>query len=371
MTLAVSIAQSGANNVTMRNRIINGNMMIDQRNAGAAVTISGDPGSYITDRWNGYKGGSTNNYTAQQSTTVPTGNFTNSLIITTGTGTSTGSTDYAGIQQKIEGYNFADIGWGTANAQPVTASFWVRSSVTGTFGVTFRNAAANATYCGTYVISSANTWTFCSVTVPAYTSGTWVTNNGVGVTFGFDLGVGSTYSGTANQWNAGANYFGVAGTTKLTQTTGATFYITGVQVEKGTTATAFEQRLYGTELALCQRYYEVSYDSGNAVGAATASGRTSAFFNALNANSSNFGSLIPFKTTKRTVPSVTWYGVNGTVSQWTYCIGSSSGAYYGIQTNFATQIGFEASIAAPAPTGLLTAGQVYLISGQWAASAEL
>ncbi len=305
MTLAVSIAQSGANNVTMRNRIINGNMMIDQRNAGAAVTISGDPGSYITDRWNGYKGGSTNNYTAQQSTTVPTGNFTNSLIITTGTGTSTGSTDYAGIQQKIEGYNFADIGWGTANAQPVTASFWVRSSVTGTFGVTFRNAAANATYCGTYVISSANTWTFCSVTVPAYTSGTWVTNNGVGVTFGFDLGVGSTYSGTANQWNAGANYFGVAGTTKLTQTTGATFYITGVQVEKGTTATAFEQRLYGTEFALCCRYWQ---QFPNAVSSASGASAIPMWCS----SATNASTRIYLPVVMRTNPSVSYAGTLAT-----------------------------------------------------------
>jgi hypothetical protein len=263
MTTESGYSLGAGNASSFKNRIINGAMVIDQRNAGASVSITGDSSIYTVDRWTGFKGGSTNNFTVQQNTTVPTGNFTNSVVITTGTGTATGAGDYAGFQQKIEGFNFADIGWGTANAQSVTFSFWVRSSVTGTFGAIFRNAAANTTYCGTYTISSANTWTFASITVPGYTSGTWNTGNGIGVTVSFDLGVGSDYSGTANQWNTGANYFGVTGTTKLTQTTGATWYLTGVQLEVGTVATSFDYRPYGTELALCQRYYERVFVGGN------------------------------------------------------------------------------------------------------------
>lgn len=265
MTLAVSIAQSGANNVTMRNRIINGGMMIDQRNAGASVTVTGD-GIYGVDRFVCSKGGSTNNLTMQQSTTAPTG-FKNSLLLTAGTGVAVGSTNYAAMGQIVEGLNIADFNLGTSSSVPFTLSFWVRSSLTGTFGVSFRNSAAQATYCATYTISSANTFEFKTVTIPAgaINSGTWLTTNGAGVGVFWDLGVGSTYSGTANQLNTGANYFGVTGTTKLTETTGATFYITGVQLEEGTTATAFEQRLYGQELALCQRYFYklVGGGSGN------------------------------------------------------------------------------------------------------------
>ncbi len=263
MTLAVSIAQSGANNVTMRNRIINGAMMIDQRNNGASVTVNTDF-TYVVDRFNGSRGGSTNSYTMQQSTTAPTG-FKNSLLYTMGTGVAVGTTNYAVTAQAIEGLNVADFNLGTASSAPFTLSFWVRSSVTGTFGVAFRNSAAQATYCATYTISSANTFEYKTVTVPAgaINSGTWLTTNGIGMNVIWDLGVGSTYSGTANQLNTGANYFGVTGTTKLSETTGATFYITGVQLEKGTTATPFEQRLYGTELALCQRYCQ-AYRASNA-----------------------------------------------------------------------------------------------------------
>lgn len=257
MTLAVSIAQGGSNNVTMRNRIINGAMMIDQRNAGASVTVATDF-TYCVDRFNGSRGGSTNNFTMQQSTTTPTG-FKNSLLCTMGTGVSVGTTNYALMAQAIEGYNVADLAFGSASSAAFTLSFWVRSSVTGTFGVAFRSGAANATYCATYTITSANTFEYKTITVPAgaINGGTWYTDNRVGVYVIWDLGVGSTYSAAANQLTTGANYFGVTGTTKLSETTGATFYITGVQFEAGTTATPFEQRLYGTELALCQRYCPV------------------------------------------------------------------------------------------------------------------
>ena len=255
MTRVVNIAQSGGNNVTMRNRIINGGMMIDQRNAGASITVSTDF-TYCVDRFNGSRGGSTNNFTMQQSTTAPAG-FKNSLLYTMGTGVSVGTTNYAVTAQAIEGLNVADLMLGSASSAAFTLSFWVRSSVTGTFGVVFRNSASNASYCSTYTITSANTFEYKTVTVPAgaINSGTWLTTNGIGMNVIWDLGVGSAYSAAANQLTTGGNYFGVTGTTKLSETTGATFYITGVQLEAGTTATPFEQRLYGTELYLCQRYF--------------------------------------------------------------------------------------------------------------------
>ncbi len=234
-----------------RNRIINGDMRIDQRNAGASLTVSTNV--FVTDRFMCDMGG-LNNYTAQRSSTAPAG-FTNSLLMTMGTGATIDATDYAFLRQAIEGFNTADLALGTANASPFTLSFWVRSSVTGTFGVSFRNSAANTAYCATYAINSANVWEYKTVAVPAITSGTWLTDNGAGMFVFWDLGVGSTFSGTANQLNTGSNFFGVTGTTKLAATTGATFYITGVQLEAGSVASPFERRDYGRELIMCQRYY--------------------------------------------------------------------------------------------------------------------
>jgi hypothetical protein len=168
---------------------------------------------------------------------------------------SVGSSEYFFLEQNIEGFNFADMAWGTANASPVTLSFWVRSSLTGTFGGAFRNNDANRSYPFTYTISVANTWEYKTITVAGDTTGTWVgATNGKGCELKLGLGVGSSLSGTAGAW-AGSNFVSATGATSVVGTNGATFYITGVQLEKGSTATSFDYRPYGTELALCQRYY--------------------------------------------------------------------------------------------------------------------
>ena len=255
MTNVVSIAQSGANNVTMRNRIINGSMVIDQRNNGAVTTIAGgNVQGFGTDRFTVYS--ATNAITTQRSSTAPTG-FVNSLLYTqSGTG-AVAATDIGLIYQRIEGYNIADLGWGTDTAQTVTISFWVRSSLTGTFGFTLLNLAQNRRFTTSYTINSANTFEYKTLTIIGDTTGTWLTDNSTGVGLYWDMGVGSTYSTTAGStWGTGI-FYGLTGGTKVCATTGATFYITGVQLEKGTVATPFEQRLYGTELSLCQRYLNV------------------------------------------------------------------------------------------------------------------
>ena len=237
----------------MKNRIINGAMVIDQRNAGAASanTING----YFLDRWDVAQS-VTGKIIAQQnagSVTPPVG-FTNYLGITSQSAYSLLSGDYYNVSQNIEGFNVADLMWGTANAKTVTLSFWVRSSLTGTFGGDLKNSAANRSYPFTYTISSANTWEQKSITVAGDTSGTWLTTNGIGLRIQISLGAGSTYSGTAGAW-ASANYASATGAVSVVGTNAATFYITGVQLEVGSTATSFDYRPYGTELALCQRYY--------------------------------------------------------------------------------------------------------------------
>jgi hypothetical protein len=237
----------------MRNRIINGAMVIDQRNAGASVTASG---SFPVDR---FQLGLTQSskLTAQQnagSVTPPAG-FTNYLGITSSSAYSVLTGDTFLIDQRIEGFNVADLGWGTANAATVTLSFWTRSSLTGTFGGCLSNSAVNRSYPFSYTISAANTWEYKTITIAGDTTGTWLTNNGIGIILRFGLGSGATFSGTAGAWGAG-NLVQPTGTVSVVGTNGATFYITGVQLERGTQATSFEYRQYGTELLLCQRYYQ-------------------------------------------------------------------------------------------------------------------
>jgi hypothetical protein len=236
----------------MRNRLINGAQVIDQRNAGAAVTVDG-AATYITDRFQ-VQDFSDAVLSAQQISDAPAG-FINSLRVTVSTAdASLGATQGDRINQRIEGFNIADLGWGTANAKTVTLSFWVKSSLTGTFGGSLQNSASNRAYPFTYTINSANTWEYETITIAGDTTGTWLTNNGLGILVNWSLGMGSTYSGTAGAW-AAADLLSTTGAVSLVGTAGATFQITGCQLEVGTQATSFEYRQYQQELALCQRYF--------------------------------------------------------------------------------------------------------------------
>ena len=255
-----------------KNRIINGGMVIDQRNAGAATanTISG----YTLDRWQVLQS-TTGKLIVQQNAgaVTPPAGFTNYLGITSQSAYSVGSSDYFLLTQYVEGYNMADFAWGTASAQTVTLSFWVRSSLTGTFGGALINGAYAYTYPFTYTISSANTWEQKTITITGPTAGTWLTTNGTGIQARFLLGAGSTQvSSTINQW-VSSGYQGPTGATSVVGTNGATFYITGVQLEKGSTATSFDYRPYGTELALCQRYCFVPASNSRYVGQCDATTR--------------------------------------------------------------------------------------------------
>jgi len=234
-----------------KNRIINGDMRIDQRNAGAAVTLDGNE-LYPVDRF--ACGDVTDGaFTAQRDTSAPTG-FINSIKCTITTAdASLGATQVAYCGQRIEGTNVSDLGWGTASAKTVTLSFWVRSSLTGTFGGALRNSATDRSYPFTYTISAADTWEQKSVTIAGDTTGTWLTTTGIGVEVYFSLGAGSSRTGTAGSW-AGANYLGATGQTQVISTLNATWFVTGVQLEVAPSATSFDYRPFGTELQLCQRY---------------------------------------------------------------------------------------------------------------------
>jgi hypothetical protein len=230
-------------------------MVIDQRNAGASISVAAGGSGFPVDRFyiENFQSGT---ITAQRSTTAPAG-FLNSIIHTVTVTDTPAAGDYLFESTSIEGLNMADLGWGTANAKTVTLSFWVRSSVTGTYGIGLRNSAGNRSYVATYTINSANTFEYKTITITGDTTGTWLTDNGLGVRIFWDLGSGSNFNGTANSWNAGS-FWRASGCVNLISNSGATLFITGVQLEVGTQATSFEYRMYGTELALCQRYFQIS-----------------------------------------------------------------------------------------------------------------
>jgi hypothetical protein len=292
-----------------KNRIINGGMQIDQRNAGASVTPFN--GQYLVDRWYGYQNNGSK-YSAQQTTTAPTG-FINSLRATSLAASSVAATDVYTLSQAIEGLNVADLAWGTASAHTVTLSFWVRSSLTGTFGGVLVNSGFSRSYPFTYTISAANTFEFKTVTIPGDTTGTWLTTNGIGINIHFGLGIGSTYSGTAGAW-AAAGFYGATGVTSIIATSGATLFITGVQLEKGVTATSFDYRPYTTELQLCQRYLPAfnSTSTTHSLGAAYAAATTVAV------------ATLTFPVQARVAPT----GISSTAAS-TMQFGAAAGAFVG------------------------------------------
>jgi hypothetical protein len=240
----------------MRNRIINGAMVIDQRNGGSAVTVN-TVGIFSTDRWSNVAratGGGV--YSAQQVSDAPTG-YSNSLKLTVTTvDTSLGTLDYYFSWQKIEGFNTADLLFGTASAKTVTLSFWVKSNITGQFSAFLMNSAESYSYPFAYTINAANTWERKTLTFTGATAGTWVgATNGVGLIVGFGLANGTSLQGTSGAW-AAAGYYGSTGDVNWMATLSNTFQYTGVQLEVGSQATSFDFRSIGTELALCQRYYQ-------------------------------------------------------------------------------------------------------------------
>ena len=247
-------AYPSAGPLSNRNKIINGDMRIDQRNAGGSVTINASSVTYSVDRWAGFGMATAGVFTLTRSTTAPAG-FTNSLAVTCTTADGTiAAGDRYFIDHRIEGFNAADLDFGAASANTVTLSFWVQSSLTGTYCVALLNSAGNRSYVAEYTINTADTWEYKTITLTGDTSGTWLSDNGIGVTIRFTLATGTTYQTTANAWSAG-NFNATSNQVNwMSSSSSRTFRITGVQLEVGSVATPFEHRSYGDELARCERY---------------------------------------------------------------------------------------------------------------------
>jgi hypothetical protein len=363
MTTSDGVSSSGL--YGFKNRIINGAMVIDQRNAGASVTPTSDD-TYTLDRWKTRLSNASKFSVQQQTSVVPTG-FTNALKVTSLAATSLGASDYYLVQQNIEGFNVADLGWGTANAKTITISAWVYSSLTGTFGGVITNSSFARSYPFSYTISSANTWTQISVTIAGDTSGTWLTTNGIGMQVVFSLGMGSTYSGTAGAW-VSATLLSVTGATSVVGTNGATFYITGVQLEKGSTATSFDYRPITTELALCQRYFEKSVNQGTSI---TKNAETSFFATVPTINVANSVTYATqrYAVTKRTAPTVLVYPY--TTATNTTRISTDGGTDLAANSAFVNAVSDAFFSVANTSGGIITTGPQLIFIGNWYASAEL
>jgi hypothetical protein len=359
----------GAGNASiMKNRIINGAMVIDQRNVGASLNPA--DGAFSVDRWKCAVYPTTGKYTVQQnagSVTPPVG-FTNYLGITSSSAYTSGSTDQYFINQRIEGFNFADLGWGTANAKTVTLSFWVYSSLATTFGGSIINSNGNRAYPFSYTTTATNTWQQVSITITGETTGSWGTTNNIGALVVFNLGCGSATAGTAGAW-ASAERYTATGSTNLLATNGATLYLTGVQLEVGSSATGFEYRQFGNELNLCQRYYEKAYDQDTAVPSSAYAWITPTFGQSITNNALH--SIVKYSVSKRARPTVTIYPFTtptntGRISNATSTadFGASSGSLYiGRVNQFAL---YNAS----GGTLSVTSADYGLIFG-WSADAEL
>ena len=237
-----------------RNKIMNGNMVIAQR--GTAAITGSSAKQYPVDRWV-CQSSTTNSVTFQQSTTAPAG-FTNSIVATSGnSATAYTSNNYTFMYQYIEGYNIADLAYGSASAKQVSVSFWCRASQTGTYNAVLENSNATRNYVTTFTVNTANTWEYKTLLISGSPSGTWLTDNGAGLAFYIVLGMGSTYeTASPNTWLESSVKYGTSGAVDIGAYNAATFYLTGVQLEQNYQPTPFEQRPYGVELQLCQRYYQ-------------------------------------------------------------------------------------------------------------------
>jgi hypothetical protein len=278
---------------SFKNRLINGGMVISQRVGTTSTTVS-TVSVYGLDRWRVNSSQASKISFQQQPIASPQscGNNRFTMNVTSLAATTVGASDYYGVNQFVEGFNMQDLGWGTSAAQTVTLSFWIYATVTGTYSGAIRTGdSSNYSYPFTYSIAAANTWEFKTVTIPGPTAGTWGTGTSVGLDVWFSVGTGSTFRGPAGAW-AAANYVGATGEVALVNTNAAAWYITGVQLEKGSTATSFDYRPYGTELALCQRYLPAIFSSGtsSAVASGWAYGTSATCF-------------IPFPVTARVAPT--------------------------------------------------------------------
>jgi hypothetical protein len=347
-----------------RNRIINGEVRINQENGLGGTTnssTSGESRSVDTFSHDGTSAAGT--YSVLQASATPPTGFSNYLrATTTGASASPAATASYRIFTKLEGFGVRDFLLGTAQAKTITLSFWVRSSLTGIFSGGFVNSANNRSYPFNYTILSAATWEYKTVTLTGDITGTWLSDTGIGLRIIWDLGSGSNFEGTLNTWIGALNYR-TAGAVRLISTNAATLDITGIQLEIGAGATQFEYRPFQMEIDLCQRYYEKGYDIDVPTAANNVTASWSATFGIMGTNHIQSHSFC-FKVIKRATPVMTFWTPDGaTVGSWLFY---STG---GTQTNRAVA-GNHVNTASFDVDNSTSSADIYA-QGQWVADARL
>lgn len=345
-----------------RNRLLNAGFEIDQTNGGGAVSINSATAVYIMDQWVGRGQATDGVFTVGRASTGTLAGFQNCARITITTAdASIGATQFYHFRTPIEGFTTRDWNYGAAGAKTLTLSFWVRSSVTGTFAVALGNNGATRSYVSTYTVNVADTWEYKSITVLGDTTGSWANlTTGVQMLVYFNVGAGATMATTANTWAAG-EFYTVAGTTNLIATNAATMDLTGIQLEIGSASTPFENRPMGFELWLCQRYYETSYGRDFFAGNNTNDGLEDCAFLKLNTNSVS-SNLVHFRNTKRAAPTMTFYTNTGTLGSWPFSNAAGTLTNRTVTANRVHERGFN--------IGQTTTEELYA-RGHWVADARL
>ena len=288
-TCSANITNNGGGQLNNRNMVINGAMMVNQRYGDSADTPS--DGEYTMDRWQAWMS-TGSKFSVQRSSDSPD-DFEKSLLVTSLSAATVTANHEHGITTKLEGQNIQRLALGTSSAKSVTLSFYVKCSLTGTFGGLVGNSALNMSYIFSYTVNSANTWERKTITIPPTTSGTFLSGTGNGLQVHFELGVGSNRTAAVG-WQTNTAVRGVNSQVNLIATNAATWRMTGLQLEAGTTATDFEHKSFEQELALCQRYYQRHTDgNGNPV-----------CENATMYNSSTVFMSIPLPVVMRAAPSL-------------------------------------------------------------------
>ena len=301
-TCTAKLTSVGGQQLSNRNLLINGDMQISERNGTTSTAYTN--AQYSLDRWQIVNDNASSRFTTQQVTDAPVG-FYHSLKMTSSSAHTPLSGEVFGVGQKIEGYNTNWLEFGTSNAKSITISFFVKSSLTGTFGGSVLNHGMTRGFPWTYTISSANTWERKTVTVVGCPDGTWDPFNTTGIRVHWSMGAHANRSDTAGQWSSTTYSFHPTGATDVVATNGATLQITGCQVEVGDTATTFEHRNIGDELLRCKRYYYQETRSGT-----TGGNGAGIFALGMTANSSG-GSIyatMNHPVEMRTAPTVTFSG---------------------------------------------------------------
>jgi len=261
ISVNLSTGEVNAGTVQFRNRIINGDMRIDQRNAGSIVSTGS---GYNVDRWTLARS-STAVVSAQQITGPTQLGFQKAIELKVTTSTTLSTSQFYLLDHRIEGLNASDLNWGTSSGSSVTLSFWANPSLTGIYNVALRNTSLNRSYI-TETTLTANTWQYVAITIPPETSGTWFVTNAIGIFISIILGCGSSLQNTRNSWIVGTGPLSIgyiassSSVTNFLATVNNTFKLTGVQLEKGSKATPFEFRPFAAELQLCQRYFMKTYN---------------------------------------------------------------------------------------------------------------